>query len=72
MKKFLKTVFLGFFLCFFKILTPYLMVLGKYLVGCTCREKCKYFEINLNGESFFVKDFCIKIKKRTGELFFNF
>ena len=32
MKKFLKTVFFGFFLCFFKILTPYVMVLGKYLV----------------------------------------
>ena len=31
MKKFLKTVFFGFFLCFFKILTPYLMVLGNNL-----------------------------------------
>ena len=53
MKKFLKTkkrnnyvtVFLGFFLCFFKILTPYLMVLGKYLVGCTCQKSEKNVNI---------------------------
>ena len=44
MKKFLKTVFFGFFLCFFKILTPYLIVLGKYLVGCTCTK----WEQNVN------------------------
>ena len=44
MKKFLKTVFLGFFLCFFKILTPYLMVLGKYLVG-TCQKSEKNVNI---------------------------
>ena len=45
MKKFLKTVFLGFFLCFFKMLTPYLMVLGKYLVGCTCQKSEKNVNI---------------------------
>ena len=41
MKKFLKTDFFGFFLYFFKILTSYLMVLGKYLVDCTCQKKEK-------------------------------
>ena len=44
MKKFLKTVFFGFVLCFFKILTPYLMVLGIYLVYCSCQKS----EKNLN------------------------
>ena len=43
-KKFLKMVFFGFFLCFFKILTPYLMFLGKYLIGC----KCQKIEKNVN------------------------
>ena len=45
MKKFLKTVFFGFFLCFFKILTPYLMVLGKYLAGCMCQNREKNVNI---------------------------
>ena len=79
MKNFLKTVFFGFFLCFFKILTPYIMVLGKYLVGCTCQKsekKCKYFEININGailKKFLCQRFFVlKSKKVTGELFFNF
>ena len=45
MNKFIKTVFLGFFLCFFKILTPYLMVLGKYLVGFTCQKSEKNVNI---------------------------
>ena len=74
MKKFLKTVFFEFFLCFLKILNPYLIVLGKYLIGCTCQKsekKCKYFKINLNGaiikkilcQRFFV----LKSKKVAGE-----
>ena len=41
MKKFLKTVFFGFFLCFFEIVTPFLMVLGKYWVGSTCQKSEK-------------------------------
>ena len=45
MKKFLKTVFFGFFLCFFKILTSYLMVLGNYLVGSTCQKSEKNVNI---------------------------
>ena len=64
MKKFLKTVFFGFVLCFFKILTPYLMVLGKYLVSCKCQAIVKKFLC----QRFFV----LKSIKVTGELFFDF
>ena len=79
MKKFLKTVFFwDFFYAFLKILTPYLMVLCKYLVGCTCQKsekKCKYFEINLNGaivkKSSLSKIFRIKIKKKDWRGFFS-
>ena len=61
MKKFLKTVFFfnfkigsrnnyvikNIFYAFlnFEILTPYLMVLGKYLVGCTCQKSEKNVNI---------------------------
>ena len=45
MKRFLKTVFFGFFLCFFKILTPYLMVLCIYLVGSTRQNSEKNVNI---------------------------
>ena len=79
MKKFLKTVFLGFFLCFFKILNSLFngsrQIFGRLYVSKK-REKCKYFEINLNGaivKKFLCQRFFVlKSKKRTGELFFNF
>ena len=45
MKKFLKKVFFGFYFCFFKILTPYLIVLGKCLVGCTSQNSGKNVNI---------------------------
>ena len=44
MKKFLMVFFL-IFLSFFKILTPYLMVLGKYLAGCMCQKSEKNVNI---------------------------
>ena len=69
MKKFLKTVFLGFFL--YNSLFN-----GSKIFGIRVKKaRIKYFEINLNGNSkisFFVKDFSQKSKKKTGELFFNF
>ena len=79
MKKFLKTVFFWiFFMLFYNpdsLFNGSRLIFGTLYVSKKC-EKCKYFEINLNGaivKKFLCKKFFVfKSKKVTGELFFNF
>ena len=61
MKKFLKTVFFGFFLCFFKILTPYLMALG-YIFG-TLNQKHILYTLNFTKKIYNFYNFVIKNEK---------